>query len=343
MWAAWFRAGGLPLTGKRPNVSFQFGRPLCCALVAVLLAGCGSAVLQTPGGSSTSLVGRRVSWISPEASRATLLYVTDPQDNLVYLISLPSGKLVGKLSGFDQPFGDCSDVSGDVFITDAQASEILEYKHASKSAFNVLSDHPNIPTDCSVDPTTGNVAVANCCSDTSHGGSLVVYKHAKGTGEYYQDPTLYVDWYCTYDDHGNLFVTGTNSNYSFQIDELPAGGQKLQQLTLNPVISGDVTPAILWDGSYLAIGSWTSAAIYQYAVGGTQATLVHTTTLKGFSGVGIPFWVGASGSVRTLYAPVIGNSVVSLGIFHYPRGGKAIEDLYDVADPFGVTLSLAPK
>ncbi|HLY03351.1 MAG TPA: hypothetical protein VKR56_12765 [Candidatus Cybelea sp.] len=329
---------------------FQLGRRVSGAVAAVLLANCGSSVFQTPGGHPNGTLARSsfhakraASWVSQDASRATLLSVTDANDNFVYLISLPSGKLIGRLTGFDQPTGDCSDASGDVFITDSQASEVLEYKHASKSAFNVVADHPNIPTGCSVDPTTGNLAVANCCGETTHSGSFAIYKHAKGEPKYYRDPSMYVDWFCTYDGLGDLFVSGINSGYSFQIDELPAGSQKVEQLTLDPVIAGDVSPAILWDGTYLAIESPGSGEIYQYAVGGSVATLVHTISLRGFSGVSGPFWVASKGGTQTLYATVSNNSISSVGILRYPRGGKAIEDLYDVVEPFAVTLSLAQK
>jgi len=64
----------------------------------------------------------------------------------------------------------------------------------------------------------------------------------------------------------------------------------------------------------------------------------HTTKILG----GRPFdmfYVLASGKTRTLYATIIENSIVSVGVYKYPNGGKALQRLYDVVDPFGVTVS----
>jgi hypothetical protein len=51
------------------------------------------------------------------------------------------GKLVGKLTGFDQPLNDCSDAAGNVYIVDSQNHQVRAYKHGAKSAFRVLGVH----------------------------------------------------------------------------------------------------------------------------------------------------------------------------------------------------------
>ena len=38
----------------------------------------------------------------------------------------------GKLTGFNQPLGDCVDGKGDVFIVISQSAQVREYKHGAK-------------------------------------------------------------------------------------------------------------------------------------------------------------------------------------------------------------------
>jgi hypothetical protein len=309
-------------------------------LASVVLVGCGSpfALRQAQGDNAAFAAG---SWVLPEAKGEDLLYVTDAQDNYAYMIALPSGKLVGKLTGFDQPTGDCADSQGNVFIVDSQNSEIREYKHGSKSAFNVLNDRPWIPIGCSVDPITGNLGVANCCGEHP-AGNLAIYRKAMGAPKYYQYPGMETYWYCAYDGHGNLFVDGTAyGSYNFRLLEILRGRRQLTSMTLSPGITGDVSLPLLWDGSFLAIASPDSGAIYRFAISGNRGVRVHTTKLDDSSGVYGPFWILSSGKQRTLYAPIVNNSIPSVGVYGYPTGGKPKQDLYDVVAPFGATVSVA--
>lgn len=314
---------------------------LTSCVAAALLAGCGGSQppirpLITP--QEVRLVSRSESTIvQKHVSKDVLLYVTDPSDNLVYMISLPTGKLVGKLTGFNQPINDCSDAAGNVYIVDSQDGQVRAYKHGAKSAFRVLSVHGYIPTGCSVDPTTGDLAVASCCG--SPGGSLAVFKKAQGSPKYYFDSQY--DGYetCTYDGSGDLFANAMRSGSSnFNVAELPKNKHRLVSVTLQPPLSAYQVPSLVWDGSALAFPSVNPAAIYQYAINGTRAVRTHTTKILG----GSPFfmcYVLTSGKGRTLYTTLNDDSVLSVGAYKYPKGGKALQKLYDVVDPYGVTVS----
>lgn len=301
------------------------------------LAACSTPLSRGPG-ALPSVVS---SPIAPNrAAQSTLLYISDANDNLVYVVALPSGKLAGKLTGFDQPTGVCSNTKGDVFVVSSQASEILAYKHAARSPFEALGDHPYIPVGCSLDPVTGNLAVANCCGN-SPDGSLVIYDRAKGSPHYFTDPSMYVYWYCAYDGSGNLYVSGINHSYTYQLDVMPARKRTLQTVTLTPNITGDVSPALQWDGDYLAIASPTTGSIGEYLVSGTSAKRVHVTKLAQTTYAG-DFWIAADGKTRTLYAPIGENSVPTVGVYAYPKGGEPTAKLYDAIDPFAVTVSKPP-
>ena len=78
--------------------------------------------------------------------------------NVVDIFSLPDMKLKGKLTGFVEPLGECSDARGDVWIADALQSELLEYSHAGVLAKKIAPVHA-FPWACAVDPRDGSIAV----------------------------------------------------------------------------------------------------------------------------------------------------------------------------------------
>jgi hypothetical protein len=284
--------------------------------------------------------------MAPDAvSRARLLYVTDPTDGDAYALSLPTGQLVGKLTGFNQPLGDCVDAEGDVFITISQSAQIREFKHGAKQAFNVLDDSGYNPLGCSIDPTTGNLAVTNIVGNGSgyDHGNVAVYKKAKGTPKYYADPSIYQYGYCTYDQTGNLYIDGiTPPSDDPQVAELPKGSKTFQPITLNQSLGGNNVSALQWDGTSLAIASQSAAVIYQFAISGSTGTEVGSTTLKGESSI-LAFWIQSTKKGQTLYAPVFQNqSIGAVGVYHYPTGGKASKTYYAVVDPWAATVSVKP-
>ena len=106
------------------------------------------------------------------------------QQGAVLVLSFPKGDLVGTLTGFSVPSGECVDESGDVFVADGGADTIREYAHGGTTPIATLND-PGEPYGCSVDPTTGNLAVTNG-SD-----SVAIYPSAQGTPTLYSDPSIY--------------------------------------------------------------------------------------------------------------------------------------------------------
>ena len=100
------------------------------------------------------------SWMAPDAKRTTsLLYVADQGANDVNVYSYPRGTLKGTLTGFQTPSGVCSNKAGDVFILNGNGTTVEVYKHGGSSPIRTL-DLPGYPElNCSVDPTTGNLAL----------------------------------------------------------------------------------------------------------------------------------------------------------------------------------------
>ncbi|MGC9993042.1 MAG: hypothetical protein ABSD52_11700 [Candidatus Cybelea sp.] len=305
-------------------------------MAAAIFAGCGGSrpVIGASAGRSSAIVGKDQS----------LLYVSDPQARDVYMIALPSGRLVGKLTGFSYAVGDCIDQHGNVFVDNDAESRVRAYAHGARSAFRVLNDASWSPNACSVDPTTGNLAVCNIRT-TQTEGSIAVYFNAKGAAHYYKYSGAANFWYCAYDSDGNLFADaisyggGPGSNIFL---ELPKGHAKLRPLSLRPAITGDASSPLFWDGKHLAIASTSSGAIYQYKISGNAGTRVAVVRLDDTRAVLGPFWITSNGNAQTLYAPIDEDGIESVGVYRYPAGGKRLQNLHDAPLPFAAAVSM-PK
>jgi hypothetical protein len=273
------------------------------------------------------------SWMLSEAkSDSQLLYVTDDQSNEVSVVELPQGKLVGTLTGFDGPSGECTDSHGDVFITDIQAAQIWEYAHGANSPKNILADTGYFPVGCSIDPKTGNLAVTNEIGESGP-GNVAVYAKASGKAKLYSDSNITQFGFCAYDGSGNLYAGGGVSGDDNLFAELREGQNKFTALTLNADVSG-LSP-MRWDGQDLAIlDGVPGSLIYRFKISGSTGTEVGLLKLHGANEIG-DFTIEDG----TLYAPLYNKSEV--GAYAYPAGGKTLKTFYGFGVPVGTAISMS--
>jgi hypothetical protein len=120
---------------------------------------------------------RSGSWMLPEATSENLLYVSSSSgfSGIVRVYSYPHGRRVGALTSLTYAGGECVDSAGDVFIVEfsgpsSAGSTVYEYAHGGSTPIATLAD-PGSGFGCAVDPTTGNLAVANTsdASNPDHG------------------------------------------------------------------------------------------------------------------------------------------------------------------------------
>jgi hypothetical protein len=337
---------------------------------AALLAGCGGSQLPigAPGTMPQSALSRavapwmrrfvqddrvatidrgRTSWIAPGASTQNLLYVSNGGADDVYLYSYPTGKSAGKLKGFKHPAGVCTDKAGDVWIVDSGSSKILEYAHGGQAPKATLTDAGALdPLGCSVDSTTGNLAVTDLGSP-SGGGGVWIYTGAKGTPKEYQLHAMQFAYFCGYDDKGNLFVDGLGSSYGFAFAELATGGRALESITLSQGVG--FPGGVQWDGEYITIGDQIyqnqhQSAIYQVSISGSTGTIQGTTVLSGSCDV-LQFAISTLGGGKKDQQ---GSSVIApddcqnnVKFYKYPTGGSATKTLTGFQYPVGAAVSLA--
>jgi len=307
-------------------------RDLVCYALSIssataLLAGCGGS--QPPIGAPGAISmhhARGHSWMLKEATSEPLLYVTTAS-GIVDVISYPHAKLVGQLTDIDAAQGVCSDASGNVFITAFWTEDILEFAHGGTSPIAKLGDYGYYPYGCAVDPTTGNLAVANPSSMDGGGGGLAIYKNAQGK------PTDYFgDFYwCAYDNNGNLLVDGDGGGYEL----MPAGGYTLQDINLNVPGYG-----IQWDGSYFAILDSADKEINRVTISGSSGVIYSTVKFTGLiAGLGSDFAISDT-KVIMPYAVDKNDGPTKIATAKYPKGGQ-LGRPFKVGKEFYLALTLS--
>jgi hypothetical protein len=296
--------------------------------IVLLLTACSSPSqlgLPEPIRPSVALPDRGHSWMARSAKALNLLYISDVPARDVDVFSYPAGRLLGKLTGFEIPNGECVDKTGDVFVTDGELLEIREYAHGGTRPLATLSD-PGAAEDCSIDPMTGDLAVANSTSPRtpSGQGDIAIYKDAKGTPKTYANPDLFAAEFCAYDGSGNLFVSGRNYSDGPIYTELPKGTRTFRNIRLRGIKAGG---SVQWDGGYVVL-----RVGYHEIDRVSGAKVVGTTVLKGSPSQG-QFWIQGN----TIILP---QGLANVGFWSYPGGGKPAKTISGFDQPFGVTVSM---
>jgi hypothetical protein len=319
----------------------QFALGVCAAIA--MLPGCSGSQMQIPSGATPSVApsaqrngamgvhpdhGR--SWMAPEAKRDVLLYISDIDTFDVYVYAYPKGQLLGTLTGFNGPEGECVDKTGNVFVANYAASNILEFAHGGTSPIATLSDPGYFPGGCSIDPMTGNLAVINYTTTGGGQGNVAIYKHAKDGPVYDADPSISEVYFGGYDNAGNLFVDGLTPGNAFAFAELPSGGRSFKKIKLNRYIG--FPGGIQWDGTHVAVGDPIRNVIHQFAISGTKGTQAGSTPLVDASEVN-QFWI--EGAKVTGVDPRSANAM----FWSYPAGGSPTKTITGLTEPVGVTVS----
>jgi hypothetical protein len=284
-------------------------------------------------------------WMAPDAKPQALLYVSNTASGTsgpgtVNVYAWPSLKQLGSLIGFTMPYAMCVDKAQDVYITDFLALDIVEYAHGSIVPIRTLHDAYGMPDACSIDPTTGNLAVGNAF-DPHAGlpGNLLVYAGASGTPKEYEAPNISHYWFPAYDDKGDLFANGESSSDVVSLAELPKGKSKFKPITMNQSI--EFPGGVQWDGEYLAVADQEASVIYQFTISGSNATVEGSTTLGDADDV-YQFWVTGGSGKHPQGTKVVGADYGASAseVWAYPAGGTPLKSITSGLDnPEGVVIS----
>jgi hypothetical protein len=341
---------------------------------AALLVGCGGS--QPPIGAlgatpQSRTIAQRIdhgSWMLPGAKNlGALLYVSDGSTNNVFVYDFKSGELVGTLTGFSKPMGECVDKSGHVWITNYENrnSTVVEYAHGGTTPIATLSIN-DYSFGCSIDPKTGDLAVSSEGTDSGGNGALQVFSGASGAPREYPAPSSCPHlWPPGYDDKGNLYVEADIGASSASICELSAGGNGLRLVTFNHSIN--FPTSVMWDGKYIALGDQNyfkkngreTTAIFQASPTSSgelslSGVTVLTNACRRHPGddLPLPFIVGRTNtpSNRKQGTVVLGQDYPcrrrssDFAFWHYPFGGNHFKELADGPDdPLGESVSFLPN
>jgi WD40 repeat protein len=332
--------------------------PAVLGLIGILAgcAGSGAGWQPSVAASNAGTVSQQSvqgSWILPEAKNDDLLYISDLIGQVVDIYAYRGHKLVGMLTGFFNPEGLCVDTTGDVYVTNDTSDgvhQISEYAHGSTTVLRTLNDPDGRVNGCSVDPKSGDLAVANLWGASDHQGNVAIYHHASGSPTTYSNPNIYYYYFCGYDNRGNLFADGETYGSVFGLGEVPKGGNALNFITIDQTIY--LPGGVQWDGKYLAVGDQVAvkhnftSTIDDFAINGSEATTVNTMILTGSNQVA-QFWIPfvdtghKHGEGKLLIGP--NQDGADTLIWDYPSGGNPIQTISGETDPYGATVSLAKK
>jgi hypothetical protein len=222
------------------------------------------------------------SFIKHMTKTGQLAYVSDPGQIFagypgyvyIYAWNIPGftrGTFMGQLAGpLVEPTGVCVDKNQNVYVADFATSLIWKYAWNDVIPIGVLPDPGNNPLSCSVDKTTGNVAVTNL--STTNNGSGSVYVYPGGSADwvpYYNigapSNVLNQMWFAGYDTNGNLFADGCTAQppsgctpgAGIEVVELPESAEKFVTLHLHGrgLAQIQIPGQIQWDGKgHLDVG-----------------------------------------------------------------------------------------
>jgi hypothetical protein len=306
------------------------------ATFCILAAGCSTAAEQQPTPAAPN---------AARPARSTLVTVkqavTVHHDNARSHVAASTART---LTGFKRPQGECVDAAGDVFVTNTDASTIVEFSHGGTTPLTTLSDPGQFPVACAVNPRTGDLAVSNLLDTGFSSSSVSIYKKAAGMPTTYPNARFYESFFLSYDDSGNVFVDGltydsdTSAPYAFALAELKKGTGTFSMIPLATTIN--YPGNIVWSKKNIAIGDQeygpTEAAVYQVQLGASGGTLIGTTLLDGVCDVP-QFYI-----VKTvLLAPDACKANVAT--FGYPAGGAHRRVVNaGLQQPVGAVVSVLP-
>lgn len=251
------------------------------------------------------------------AAAGDLIYASGYSDSKgaeVFMLTYPQGQLVGSIPlGVS---GMCPDGSGNVYLL--YRNSAIEYPHGETSPTRTLKIPGAEMISCAVDPSSGNVATTFSCPPCGY-QNLAIFPPGSGTPTRYMAPAGYSS---TYDSQGDLFLGGIGST----LVELPAGSNAFTTVNVDKDL-GDAGQ-VQWDGTYVTVQSLEETSgrpggIYRIDVSGSTGTVVGETTFgryrrrEGYS------WISISHGTVLMPFSQHGSQTNQLGIWKYPRGGKA--------------------
>ncbi len=303
--------------------------------VAAIFAGCAGSHNTTGFPSAIPQTVVPAVAAHSDAKRSALLYISDLDDSKVFVYSYPAFAPVGRLSGISAPAGMCVDPkTGNVWIAERNGSSswVAEYRHGGTKSIRTLQiGYGNEANACAVNPTNGDVAVANSTYGGDDPGDVIIFDARTSKPTTYVDKGMFFDEFLGYDPNGNLFVDGTpfGGSSTFRLDELPAGAKHLVNIRWRGpqiIYPGNVQ----YDGTNMTVGDMRKPLIYRISGGKS----IGATVLNNLCLVNQYFIDG-----DTVIAPGYCNNASTVPIYNYPAGGFPTKTITGFKFAYGAVIS----
>lgn len=269
---------------------------------------------------------------------------------------MPGLILKGQVRGFDQPEGECSDKSGNIWVADTLAAQVIQLSRTG-SILKTLSDPNEYPVSCAVDPNTGDLAVVNVLTTGSEAGNLEIYKNASGTPTALTCAGDVRYFFAGFDGKGDLMVAGL-SNVGFQLCYGTRKSLKELSLSGGTVIDpGTVQWSSVnnyWDVFDQQCNLEFAACDYWVTVSGSAGTITGVTTPENYKGAAVcdlvqavvapkgKYIAGADYEPSAYVCKESDGAATSVDRWPNPAGGlpvKFYSNSADMSEPLGAAIS----
>jgi len=266
-----------------------------------------------------------------------VLYVVT--SDATVMLSYPGYESVGTLNpqGF-LGFPCAGAPNGNVFLDDG--SDVRQYAYGGTNPISIIALSSNdSSTGCSVDPATGNLALAGVHKTEA---TIFIYPGGSGRSKSYTDRKLSQFYYCGYDNAGNLFADGLNKHNALVFVELPKGASTFTEIPLSGVVKSPGN--VQFDGTYITIRS--GVTVFRLKIEGSSAKIAGRTNLNQLWASAPSTWIQGSAIVGSQGG---GNHPgQGLGFWNYPAGGKPFMVITTISGSkkdviVGTTISVAPS
>lgn len=301
----------------------------CVRLVALfLLTACAA---QQPLQPQTVLPSASVLHSGP------LLYVSSFGNFDVYVYSIPSLNLVERLSGFNEPQGECSDAAGNLWIANTGTQQMLKFAPLARKPSATLTDSVGYPVGCAVDARTGDLAVTDIFGTSGQGG-ILIYRNAAGTPKLYADSTEYYYYFAAYDDKDDLYTSGLTFGNVYSLSLLPRGARSMETVAIRGATL-HYPGSVIWSESRLLLGDQEcrgvkTSCLYEGSTSGRSVSIAKSISLTGSCDVA---------QVAIASSQMFGGDRCSKDEsrtqrWTFPAGGKPSKSVAGVKDPIGAAI-----
>ena len=290
------------------------------------------------------------SWMAADAKNAgELLFESDPNTGDVDIFSLPDLTPKGRLTGFNVPLGECSDIHGNVWIVNFVSNELDEYSHAGTPLSKIAS-----PTyylwSCAVSPRDGAIVITVINRPHSRPGEVLWYSNASASPRILRNPEQAYDFFATFDPSGTLWVDGSDALGHFLLSKCTARKCATMQLTGGSIFAPG---AVAWDDVHGRLVIFDAACrnvgtvcSYPVTTGGAVGSPTFYEThgdamLCGLRQAALMRAGATLGVVGADNEAGCGSKQSTVDLWAYPKGKKPLNYHKEgTASPFGAAVSV---